>query len=116
MLKTNNYRNEDYLKFVRNQDCVVDGNNINTVSHHVRINQNGGMGLKPSDYRVIPLNWKRHSELHTIGEKSFYKKYGIDENLIITCYLCKYILQQLKPSREVIEDLEKIIENSKTRL
>jgi len=113
MQKKRTYRNEDYLRFIRRQICLVEGNDYNVVAHHVRLGQNGGMGLKPSDYRTIPLFTRRHIELHNTGERSFYKKYGIDEKLAIICCLTSYICHKLPTTNKTIELLEKLIEDCK---
>ena len=39
---------------------------------HVRYGLAGGMGLKPSDNRIVPLCTRCHSMQHTIGEMRFW--------------------------------------------
>lgn len=46
--------------------------------HHIRTGTNGGMGKKPSDKYAINTCHKCHTEIHTKGEKTFYKKHGYD--------------------------------------
>ena len=50
------------------------------------------MGLKPSDYRTVPLNQFVHQELHQIGEKSFWERHKIVPELYI-CDMLKAWLE-----------------------
>jgi hypothetical protein len=47
-------------------------------AHHVRLDGNGGTGLKPGDDRVIPLCGYHHRKLHDIGQRTFSVYYGVD--------------------------------------
>lgn len=49
-----------------------------TVAHHVRMGQGGGMGLKPTDYRSLPLTDAEHKKLHQHGEAYFWLGAGVD--------------------------------------
>lgn len=44
---------------------------------HIRIGFNG-IGIKPGDDKVLPLCRIHHSEQHQVGEKTFWKRIGID--------------------------------------
>jgi|TARA_X000001382_G_scaffold53759_1_gene36690 hypothetical protein len=44
---------------------------------HIRIGFNG-VGIKPGDDKVLPLCRIHHSEQHHIGEKTFWKRLGIN--------------------------------------
>lgn len=87
--KTKVYRSERYLRFVRQQPCIVTGS-VPTVAHHT---SKAGMALKGSDYLTVPLKPELHSELHTIGQETFQRKYNIDFGTSIAHLLSVYINQ-----------------------
>lgn len=60
------------------------------VAHHVRRGMAGGVGLKPSDYRAVPLTDSEHRELHQNGEASFWYKHGVDPDTTIVALLRRY--------------------------
>lgn len=60
------------------------------VSHHVRMGGHGGVGLKPSDYRSVPLRDSEHRELHQKGEKAFWTARGVNPGLIIIALLVSH--------------------------
>ncbi len=71
-------RDKSYLEFVRSKPCIVSESEYGVVAHHCRYAPHGGgMGLKPSDYRCVPLNQFYHRKLHDQGEKSFWQDHGI---------------------------------------
>jgi hypothetical protein len=45
---------------------------------HVRIETDGGVGLKPSDMWTVSLCAQHHREQHDLGERSFELKYDLD--------------------------------------
>ena len=47
-------------------------------AHHVRTAATAGTGMKPSDFQTVPLCAKHHSDLHTMGSKTFEEKHGVD--------------------------------------
>jgi hypothetical protein len=55
---------------------------VNTEAAHVRIGGDGGMALKPSDWRTVPLcgaddDWMgHHAYQHQIGERPFWDDYA----------------------------------------
>lgn len=50
--------------------------NGHVVAHHLTFINEGGMGEKVGDNWVVPLSVGHHAELHRIGEKTFWAKYG----------------------------------------
>lgn len=46
--------------------------------HHVRTCYNAGVGKKPDDIYCIDLCRAHHSELHQIGEKTFWEKHRVN--------------------------------------
>lgn len=87
-------RSQEYLDFIRRSRCAVTGRDSPCHAHHVRIGNTGGTSLKPSDYRAIPLSGELHTELHLVGEKSFWEKYKIDPEIEISKNLIMYALQK----------------------
>lgn len=62
-----------------------------TVAHHVRIGGGGGVGLKPSDYRTVPLTDSEHRALHQAGERTFWRSRGVDPDRVIIALLTRYM-------------------------
>lgn len=95
LVKPKTPRSAAYLAFVRGMPCAVSGVDYGVVAHHVRMHPHGGgMGLKPSDYRVVPLNQMRHLELHQHGEKTFWAKYGVDPAAVMAELLRQWCSQR----------------------
>jgi hypothetical protein len=78
------FRDKKYLNYIRSLPCLVTKRN-DVIAHHVRLNQSAGIGLKPSDYRAVPLDPIEHRKLHDMGERSYWLKHNIDaENEVMT--------------------------------
>lgn len=61
-----------WLDFVRTQPCIVTGR-METEPAHLRLLGAGGMGKKPNDNLVLPLNW----ELHRVaGERGAWLRFA----------------------------------------
>lgn len=60
-----------HLRWVRRHRCEACDRQDNIVAHHVRLQSDGGMGIKPSDFFALPLCSECHRELHDHGEKRF---------------------------------------------
>ncbi len=89
------YRNKRYLEWARMRKCLVTGKPAE-VAHHVRDRDNSsGIGLRPSDYRVLPLLNSYHTTgtyaIHRIGAFSFYQRFGIDPHRAIISLLREYL-------------------------
>lgn len=105
-------KNDAYLEFVREHGSCVGwkhagydelgavflqtgdregGGYPGVVSHHVRAGGHGGVGLKPSDYRTVPLTDSEHRELHQKGEKSFWLSRDVDPDRVIIALLCEWL-------------------------
>lgn len=67
-------QDKNYLKFIREQPCVVTGA-YGADPHHFLT---GGIGTKGSDYATIPLTRELHNELHDTGQETFQNKYSVD--------------------------------------
>jgi hypothetical protein len=53
------------------------------------------MGIKPSDYRVVPLTHEEHMYLHQHGELEFWEDVGLDPRCIIAANLVVYMREVL---------------------
>ena len=119
----NSCRNDLYLQWIKTKPCLASKRPAE-VAHHVRLNDNtSGTGLRPSDYRTIPLTHFFHTissaSVHRLGEERFYARYAIDPQKQIINYLHEYLrecfcLSICLPQTERVEDsivfLEKLIE------
>lgn len=109
------YRNKNYLEWARLRKCLVTGKQAE-VAHHVRDRDNSsGIGLRPSDYRVLPLLNSYHTTgtyaIHRIGALSFYQRFGIDPHGSIVSLLKEYLKEVYGveiPETQGIEDRELI--------
>ncbi len=68
-----NKKNHEYLEWIREQPCIVCQGQ--SEPHHVRIDGNAGMGIKPDDEFSLPLCRDHHTESHALGRKSFWAKH-----------------------------------------
>ncbi len=87
-------RDDRYLNAVRAKDCCACGRFGPSQAAHVRIGNGGGIGLKPSDYFTVPLCAWCHSNQHSYGEKTFWKRAGKDPDVIIAGLLMSYIVDR----------------------
>jgi hypothetical protein len=62
--------------------------------HHTDKIHGGGVGLKGSDTRAVPLCAVHHAELHLTGRDTFAQKYRLDMNEEIIRLLEKYIAEE----------------------
>src|SRR6476661_6403601 len=62
----------------RHRCCVPGCRQLPIECAHVRCGTDGGAGLKPSDKWCISLCHDHHFEEHTLGERSFELRHGID--------------------------------------
>ena len=73
-------RNAKYLDWVGTLACSVPNCGRKGEPHH---EGTGGMGLKCSDYRAIPLCREHHTHYHMAGKRSFWEFWGVNpENII----------------------------------
>lgn len=88
-------RDAKYLAWLRELPCVACGR-TSTDSYcsqaaHVRVGGDGGMGLKPSDYRAVPLCFMCHRAQHDYGERTFWERAKLDPQVVIATLLVRYI-------------------------
>lgn len=84
-------RSRSYLAWIRTQPCCVTGRTVGVEAAHVRMGNGGGMGLKPSDYRTLPLHADEHRRQHNIGERSYWAEKHMDPDAQIIVHLMRYI-------------------------
>lgn len=85
-------RSEAYVNFIRKQECCVTGHRVagEVCAHHVRMGANAGIGIKPSDFRCVPLCNEAHQKLHQYGERDFWDKAKVDPIKMIIHYIFKF--------------------------
>ncbi len=69
-----------YMEFLGTCGCIVSRKKP-IQRHHVRMFDNSGIGCKPPDIYCVPLYYQYHTGdngIHTLGQETFCKKYGID--------------------------------------
>lgn len=115
------FRDDRYLEFVRSHPCIVSEGEHGVVAHHLRgPGHGGGMGLKPSDYRTVPINQFLHEELHRTGERSFWQRHGICPELYVCDMLRAWLeirfaihvspIESAEIALEYIASVEKFLE------
>jgi len=65
-------RDKRHLEFIRSLPCCVCRIEGKTEAAHIRNNGDGGMGMKPSDSRVLPLCCDCHRAQHVEGEPRYW--------------------------------------------
>ena len=81
MLKQPRIRDEKYRRYIAEQPCLICGG-TDVQASHIRIGQEGGMGLKPGDDLVWPLCVAHHAEFDA-GQREFIHKYADEIGLDI---------------------------------
>ena len=67
-------RDEGALRRVRQQRCVICGDDVTVEAHHPRFDV--GMAMKADDDKAVALCGRHHRELHTMNEREFWASYG----------------------------------------
>lgn len=102
-MKAKTPRSSTYREWIATQPCVACGAQDGTVvPAHVRIGNGGGMGLKPSDFRTLPLCFHHHTVQHSHGERTFWAKHG-DPDAHILRHLCRYLGGGFKVAIAIVE-------------
>lgn len=73
------FRSKKYLAWIRKQPVLIPGQG-EIVYHHVRIDGNAGIGMKPSDLYSVPLPKLIHDGFHTgqLSDREFFELHNID--------------------------------------
>lgn len=83
MFKTPRVEDAKHLAFIRTLPCVITGTSP-VEACHIRYadRQHGkretGGAEKPSDCWVVPMCPQKHREQHSMNERAFWDRYGID--------------------------------------
>lgn len=72
MLKEPKIRSEKHRRFISGLPCCVCSLEGQTQAAHIRHENGGGMGLKPSDEFCVPLCVSCHAEQHHFSEKKYW--------------------------------------------
>lgn len=100
-------RSKAYLDFVRSHPCLVTDQEYAVVAHHCRHKPHGGgVSLKPSDYRTVPLTPLEHYRLHSIGEKSYWANAMIIPEIAMADMLVDWLKITYRVSVPNVHDLE----------
>ena len=77
--KVKSWYNKKYREFITSQPSIISGTG-DTVPHHVRIDNNAGTAMKPSDFYCFPLPDSVHKAFHAgkISDREFFKEHGVD--------------------------------------
>jgi hypothetical protein len=105
------WRSPAHTAWIRGFACCVCGSFTNIAAAHVRLGSNAGMGLKPDDWRTVPLcdgprsNIDRqlgcHNRQHIVGEQTFWSDAGKDPEALIEAFI------KASPKRSEIERVRK---------
>lgn len=111
------HRNKDYLAWIRTQPCEACAVRGNIQAAHVRKGNGGGMGIKPSDYRTVPLCHACHLRQHQEGEESFWQyAYQLHTDGVIFQLLLDYIMATGVPLPQIaglpVRDRIELMENA----
>lgn len=75
----------EYRRWVASLDCVISGESPCQAAH-IRKGGNAGTGMKPPDWRCVPLRPDKHEHQHRIGELRFWYPYGGYETAAVLAY------------------------------
>ena len=102
---------EDYLKYIRGEPCLVS-NEHPCIAHHTESRATFG-----SDYKTIPLIEKHHTPgVHSMGKATFQELYNINFDKEIIRLLIKYIkeLKRTYPAKWMKKGQESIKRKNKS--
>lgn len=78
------WRDKRFAKMVSDLPCCIKGFPGPNDPHHTNKMGHSTMGGKCGDERQVPLSHILHQELHQAGERTFWAKYGIDPEAVIS--------------------------------
>ena len=68
---------DDYIEWIKSLKCCIT-RSPSPDPHHVNEAGHGAVASKTNDSRAVPLAHRLHQELHSIGQHTFARKYGLD--------------------------------------
>ena len=96
--KHKRYEDKPYREFIRSKPCCICARKA--VAHHEAITGKG-VGIKCSDYEILPLCEKCHERRHKVGKLTFWREHffsclpGITTETIIDFALAKLTIGYL---------------------
>lgn len=111
--KPKTYRSKKYLAFTRSRPCAICGM-PDSDPHHVK-DKNSGMGIKGSDLSAVPLCRVHHSQIDSVGNKTFQEIHNKTFIYMRFCNLAYYLCELIK-NDNVYEVLVPIVEQEIERL
>lgn len=104
MEKQRLYRNDDYRRFVQKQLCAVhkaEGRQQTSSTEHAHI-ETGGMGIKASDYRGIPLCHDCHAQFDNgQGRYTFLQQHPLFDPIRVNRDMLERYLAKKEKSGEL---------------
>jgi hypothetical protein len=88
MMDTTTPRSPAYLKWVRSQPCCVSGSVESVEAHHL---EQGGTGMKGSDFSCIPLDSTLHMKLENRGHVWFENTYEVNLRYELMRHLHRFL-------------------------
>lgn len=99
-------RSATYLAWLRDRPCTHCRRPPPSEAAHVRLGNGGGIALKPSDLRAVPLCHACHAWQHRIGERDFWAQIGRDPDIVAIRSLVRFAADRdlTKPILAAIEE------------
>lgn len=83
------FRSQKYLDEVKKLPCCVGFGCFGDIAaHHVK---SGGKSIKCDDHETIPLCWHHHNLIHTVGKKTFERRFNVNLNELVKETMIKVI-------------------------
>jgi hypothetical protein len=84
----------EYLKWVRQQPCVVHRCYRKTEASHIVFNGQGRLGSKVQDTQAVAMCRMHHRSYHIIGRDGFEQRHGLNLAQEIIDLLTDYLLSR----------------------
>ena len=78
----------DHLRWIKTLPCVVTGSRVNVDPAHISFGDlqfaklSRGKGMKADDKYVVPLSRVEHDKQHSMGERQYWDKTGINPIIV----------------------------------
>lgn len=85
------YHSEAFVDFTRNSPSIASGRGPCVCAHVTpRGELPSGTGRKADAKWIVPLTFEEHTELHTIGEKTFEDRHKLDLAIEAQAHWCRF--------------------------
>jgi hypothetical protein len=106
----------DHLAWIHELPCLITGKSPVEAAHISYASKlwgkaDRGMGRKADDRWVVPLSTTAHQEQTAMGERLFWKKYGLDP-LVIASRLWE-VSGDTKAGKAVVQDARSVMKETK---